>query len=183
MFVYLGSFAADSKKDFLTRKVQAWKACNKLHIICQSNIPRKTKLDFFRACVESITLYGSETWTVKKDLQDRPDGIYTRLLMTAQNISWCEHKTKVEIYDGIPQISSILAQRQARFAGHCYPAKDQMISDVICVRFPRTSRGRPFNYIDCVAKDINQDINDLPNLMADRVSWTKIVNSFSDASA
>ena len=52
------------------------------------------------------------------------------------------------------------------------------------MKFPRTSRGRrPFNYIDCIARDINQDINDLPNLMADRVSWQSIVNSFSDASA
>ena len=32
-FKYLGSFVADSKKDFLTRKAQAWTACNKLHII------------------------------------------------------------------------------------------------------------------------------------------------------
>ena len=55
---------------------------------------------------------------VKKDLQDRLDGIYTRLLMRAQNISWREHKTKTEIYDGIPQTSSILAQCRARFAGH-----------------------------------------------------------------
>ena len=32
-FKYLRSFVADSKKDFLTRKAQAWKACNKLHIM------------------------------------------------------------------------------------------------------------------------------------------------------
>ena len=95
-FKYLGSFVADSKKDLLTHKGQAWKACNKLHIIWQSTISRKTKLDFLRACVESILLYGSETWTVKKDLQDRLDGTYTRLLMRAQNISWREHKTKAE---------------------------------------------------------------------------------------
>ena len=119
-FKCLGSFVADSKKDFLTRKAQAWKACNKLHIIWQSNISRKTKLHFFRACVESIPLYGSETWTGKKDLLDRLDSTYTRLLMRAQNISWREHKTKAEIYDGIPQLSPILAQRRAGFAGHCY---------------------------------------------------------------
>ena len=183
-FKYLGSFVADSKKDFLTRKAQAWKACNKLHNIWQSNISRKTKLAFFRACIESILLYGSETWTMKKDLQDRLDGTYTRLLMRVQNISWREHKSKTEIYNGVPQVSSILAQRRARFAGHCYRAKDQIISDVICMRLPRTCRGRrPFNYIDCVARDINQNIIDLPNLMADRNSWRDIVNSFSDASA
>ena len=95
LFKYLGSFVAARQqefKDFLTRKAQAWKACNKLHIIWQSNILRKTKLDFFRACVESIILYGSKTWTLKKDLQDRLDGTYTRLLMRVQNISWSEHK-------------------------------------------------------------------------------------------
>ena len=39
-FKYLGSFVADSKKfeDFLTRKAQAWKACNKLYIIWQSTM-------------------------------------------------------------------------------------------------------------------------------------------------
>ena len=183
-FKYLDSFVADSKKDFLTRKAQAWKACSKLHIIWQSNISRKTKVDFFRACVETILLYGCKTWTVKKDLQDRLDGTYTRLLMRAQNISWREHKTTAEIYHGIPEISSILSQYRARFAGHCYRSKDQIISDVICMRFPLTSRGRrPFNYIDCIARDINQDINDLANLMAYRVCWQSIVNSFSDASA
>ena len=26
-----------------------------------------------------------------------------------------------------------------------------------------------FNYIDCVARDINQGVNDLPNLMSDRI--------------
>ena len=183
-FKYLGSYVADSRKDFQSRKGQAWKACNKLHIIWQSNISRKTKLAFFRACIESILLYGSETWTMKKDLQTRLDGTYTRLLMRVQNISWREHKTKAEIYGDIPPISAILTQRRARFAGHCYRAKDQIISDVICMRLPCTSRGRrPLNYIDIVARDINQQIDDLPNLMADRDSWRCIVNSFSDASA
>jgi hypothetical protein len=87
-FKYLGSYVADSRKDFQSRKAQAWKACNKLHTIWQSNISRKTKLAFFRACIESILLYGSETWTMKKDLQGRLDGTYTRLLMRVQNISW-----------------------------------------------------------------------------------------------
>ena len=76
-FRYLGSYVADTKKDFSTRKGQAWSACNKLHNIWQSSIAKSTKLAFFRACVESILLYGAETWTMKKELQDRLDGTYT----------------------------------------------------------------------------------------------------------
>ena len=132
-FKYLGSFVADSKKDFLTRKALAWSACNKLHNIWQSNISTATKLAFFRACVESVLLYGSETWTMKKELQDRLDGTYTRLLMRVQNISWTDHKTKNQIYgDGkIPPIFTVVAQCRLRFAGHCHRASDQIASDIL----------------------------------------------------
>lgn len=72
-FKYLGSYVADSRKDFLARKGQAWNSCNKLRV-WQSGISTSTKVSFFRAFVESILLYGAETWTMKKELQDRLDG-------------------------------------------------------------------------------------------------------------
>ena len=51
-FKYLGSYVADSRKDFLARKGQAWNACNKLLKVWQSGISTSTKVSFFRACVE-----------------------------------------------------------------------------------------------------------------------------------
>ena len=121
---------------------------------------------------------------MKKALQDRLDGTYTRLLMRVQNISWREHKTKAEIYGDIPPISSIVASRRTRFAGHCFRAKDQIISDVISLRLPCPNRGRrPLNYIDCIARDIGHDIADMQTLMLDRDIWKSIVYSLSDASA
>ena len=65
-FKYLGSYVVDSKNDFRSRKGQAWSACNKLNNIWQSDISRETKIAFFKACVESILLYGAETWKMKK---------------------------------------------------------------------------------------------------------------------
>ena len=183
-FRYLGSYVADSKKDFLTRKGQAWSACNKLHNIWQSSIAKSTKLSFFRTCVESILLYGAETWTMKKELQDRLDGTYTRLLMRVQNISWREHKTKEQIYGDIPPISDTVAQRRVRLAGHCYRAKDQVISDVICWRLPCPNRGRrPLNYIDVIGRDTQYEIEDLPNIMRDKEYWRGVVNGISVAAA
>ena len=41
------------------------------------NVGAATKLTFFRASVESILLYGAETWIVKSDLQERLHGTYT----------------------------------------------------------------------------------------------------------
>ena len=123
---------------------------------------------------------------MKKDRQDRLDGTYTHMLMRVQNISWCvcEHKTKADIYKGITSVASMVSQRRASFVGHCYRAKDQIISDVICMRLPCLSNGRrPINYIDCVARDTNQVTEDLPDLMMDRDTWRCIEDSISDASA
>ena len=182
--MYFGSYVADSKKDFISCKGQAWSACNRLQHIWQSNISRSTKLAFFRAYVENILLCGSETWTMKKALQDRLDGTNTRLLMRVQNISWREHRTKAETYGDISPISSTVARRRARFAGHAFRAKDQIISDMICLRLPcPTSRRRPRNCIDCAARDIQHDMTDMQKLMMDKDSWRGIVNTISDASA
>ena len=81
-FKYLGSYIADSKKDFNIRKGMAWTACNKLQKIWNSKISSALKRKFFKACVEPVLLYGSETWTIKKVFQDRLDGTYTCLLIT-----------------------------------------------------------------------------------------------------
>ena len=123
---------------------------------------------------------------MKKDRQDRLDGTYTQLLMRVQNISWCvcEHKTKADIYNGIPSVSSMVSRRTASFVGHCYRAKYQIISDVICMRRSCLSNERrPINYIDSDARDTNQVTEDLPDLMMDRDTWRCIVDSISDSSA
>ena len=69
------------RKDFNTRKGMAWSACIKLQKVWTSGISDHLKVKFFRACVEPVLLYGSETWTIKKEFEKRLDGCYTRLLM------------------------------------------------------------------------------------------------------
>ena len=39
-FKYLGSWIMDSGKDFASRKVQAWSACNKMDRVWRSNLPK-----------------------------------------------------------------------------------------------------------------------------------------------
>ena len=82
-------------------------ALNILDLKWKSDISKSTKINFFRACVESILLYGAETWTVNKELEECLDGTYTRLLMRVQNLSWKNHPIKSEIYGDLPSISVI----------------------------------------------------------------------------
>ena len=80
-FKYLGSWTQSSLQNIKTRNALAWKACNKLTKIWKSNLPRSAKVKLFQATVESILLYGSETWTVTTKVRKMLDGCYTRLLM------------------------------------------------------------------------------------------------------
>ena len=49
--------------DRKARKASAGIACNKMRKKWTSKLPRETKIRLFRASVESVLLYGSQTWT------------------------------------------------------------------------------------------------------------------------
>ena len=179
-FKYLGSYIADSRKDFNIRKGMAWSACIKLQKIWTSGIADHLKVRFFRACVEPVLLYGSETWTLKKEGEKRLDGCYTRLLMKAKNISWKKHPTLQQIYGDLPRITTVLAKRRARFAGHCMRASDQSISSILPWRVQQANRGRrPLTFLDTVARDAGLDLGDIRNAMLDRAVWRDIVGGIS----
>ena len=67
-FKYLGAWTSISEKD-------AWMVCHKLQKIWASILPR-----LFLSAVESMQLYGSEAWTVTKQMEKRIDGSSTRML-------------------------------------------------------------------------------------------------------
>ena len=60
-YKYLGSHISSSEKDFSIRKGMAWSACNDMHKIWTSHLTRQLKVKIFRATIEPILLYGSET--------------------------------------------------------------------------------------------------------------------------
>ena len=74
----------------------AWSECDALHKIWTLNLTRTFKLQILKAAIEPILLYGSETWTLSKNLEKRLDGTFTRLLMRVQNLTWKRHPTKKE---------------------------------------------------------------------------------------
>ena len=87
-FKYLGSWIDSTEKDIKIRKAEAWRALNKLNKIWKSNLSRGIKISLLSSAVESVLLYGSDTWTLTEKLSSQLDGCYTRMLRTAVNIHW-----------------------------------------------------------------------------------------------
>ena len=72
--------------------------CNNMEKIWKSNFERDFKIRIFRATIEPVLLYGSETWTLSAKQQRLLDGCYTRLLHRVPNLSWKNHPTLETIY-------------------------------------------------------------------------------------
>ena len=100
--------------------------------------------------------------------------------MKAKNILWKRHPILQRIYGDLPPISTILAQRRARFAGHCMRAFDQEISSILPWRIKQANRGRrPLTFLDTVARDAGLDVGDVRTAMLDRAVWRHIVDGIS----
>ena len=146
----------------------------------QSDLSKDLKINLFRAAVESVLLYGSESWTITDTLSKRVDGTYTRLFRTALNVSWRQHLTNRQLYGNLPPISNIIQVRRLQFAGHCYRSKNEVVNRVILwePRHGRRSKGRPAKiYINILAADTGAERSELPGLMGNRARWKAIVDS------
>ena len=125
--------------------------------------------------VESIRLYGFETWTLEEHL----DGTYTRLLMRVQNISWKTHPTKALIYNNLPPVSRLLQASRVRFAGHCFRAEHEVISDLLLWKpNSRNKRGRKLTFPDVISRDVGLKQEDLRSAMKVREVWQGFLVDF-----
>ena len=119
-FVYLGAWISTTEHDFRVRKAKDWLAAanHKMKAIWRSNLRRDLKIRLFQATVESIFLYGTETWTITESLKKRTDGCYSRMLRMALNVDWRKHRTNKEVFVSLPRVSSKIQARRMRLAGH-----------------------------------------------------------------
>ena len=174
-FVYLGSWVNDSVHDFMVRKAKAWAACHQLKNIWKSDMRRELKVRLFQATVESVLLYGSETWTVTKTLSKKIDGCYTRMLRMALNIYWPIKIRNNELYRSLPKVSSKIQERRMSLAGHIWRHDDLVAHSVLFwdPKHGHRSRGRPKKtYFDTLCDDTGlRDAAEMQRLMDDRVLW------------
>ena len=177
-YKYLGAYISSSEKDFATRNGMAWSACNDMHKIWSSQLSNNLKVKIFRATIEPILLYGSETWTLSRKLEKRLDGTYTRLLRRAQNLSWKSHPSISQIYNKLPRVSSLVKYRRVQFAGHCFRADAEVISSLLLWRPSYgKSRRRKLSFPDVISRDTGFSTEDLRTAMRDRNVWSDIVQS------
>ena len=181
-FTYLRSSVSSTEKDIDTKLTKARTAINWLSIIWKSDLTDKMKRSFFQAAVASILLYGCTTWTLKKRLEKKLDGNYTRMLRAILNKSWRQHPTRHQLYGHLPPITKTIQARRTRHAGHCWRSRDKLISDVLLwtPTYVQAEAGWPARtYIQQLCEDTGCSPEDLPEAMDDREKWRERVRDIS----
>ena len=108
------------------------------------------------------------------------DGLYTKLIRRAQNISWRDHVSNKELYGDIPRLSLTISQRRLRFSGHCFRAENQPVTKLLFWTPQQGKRARGpgiKTYLKMLREDTQLTSDEeIKGLMADRKLWRKKVN-------
>lgn len=179
-FCYLGSHLRSCARDFASRRALAFDALNKLWRVWKSNISRECRVRLFKSLVESIYLYGMETYSLTKTLIKRIDGGYSLMLRKALQIPYHTHTPNSEVFQDLPVPSQILKAQRLRLVGHCLRATGssfQPASDLVLWtprhQFKR-GKGRTKTFTKQLGDDFDLLIDELPqlrDLAHDRHAW------------
>jgi len=180
-FKYLGAWIATTEHDFIVRKAKAWAACHKMKKVWKSDLRKDLKIRLFQATVESILLYGSETWTMTKALVKKIDGCYTRMLRMVLNVNWSSHTTNRELYGSLPRATSKIQERRMKLAGHIH-RHDDLVAHQLLLWEPihgDRGRGRPaITFVDTLRGDTGlKGTDEIRGLMADRKLWRNTIKT------
>ena len=125
--------------------------------------------------VESVLLYGCETWTENQEILDRLNGCYTRLLRMAHNVDWTAHARNLFLYGNgtIPPLAHTIGKRTLRFAGHAFRAKEQLVPDIMI--FGPCPTASKLSYLKTLCHLTGAMKEKLPGLMSVRDNWKVVV--------
>ena len=125
-------------------------------------------------------MYGAETWTLTKTLETKIDGCYTKLLRYALGVKWQDRVRNEDLYGTLPRVSEKIRHRRLQFAGHCFRAKDQPVSDLV-FWVPsgklRRGKGATRTYPKSLELDTGRTIYELQKDMLDRKEWRKQIRN------
>ena len=139
------------------------------------------KKRFFVTMVESILIYGCESWALNEAMEKSLNGTYTRMLRKVLNIHWSSHTTNEELYGKLTAIADKIASKRLQLAGHCHRHPELSTQKTLLwePHHGQRSRGRPqTTYVDTLKKDTGvKSTSELASLMADRDVWRSHVHS------
>lgn len=138
------------------------------------------KVRVYHACVLSILLYASETWTTYRRHENRLNAFHFRCFRSILGVCWKDHVPNSVILErtGSSDLYTILRERHLRWTGHIYRMNDTRLPKILLygelANAPR-KHGRPhLRFKDVIKRDLQAFSINLDNweaLANDRPNW------------
>jgi len=125
-FRYLGGLVPSVEADLRRRRGLAWAAFRSIRTVLQAaTLTDHLRSQLFKAVVETVLLYNTETWTVTETLGKRLDAAHAGLLRAAFGIHHPAKVTNAVLYRraNISPPTDTLRKRRLRLAGHVIRAE------------------------------------------------------------
>ena len=179
-FKYFGSYI-NTEKDMSCRIGMGWTAAHKLEKLWKSPLCRKTKVNLSKATVESILLYGCESWAMSESATRKLDGCYTKLLRLVLDVNWQQHIRNSTLYGDLEKISDVVRSRRLGLFGHVLRHPEEAANSVVTWKASVRRVGRPYlntltllTVLDVVCRDTGLLRSELKNAAQDRAMWSKL---------
>ena len=184
-FQYWGGWMESSEKDISVRRALDWKALHGNKRVWKSNLSDNIKRRLFVATVESVLLYGCESWTMTSTMERSMDGCYTRMLRMALDTSWQEHLTNSQLYGKMERVTTKIKVRRLRMAGHCVRHPELAVNPLVLWEptHGRAARGRTrLTYTELMKRETGcTNTEELMTAMTNRDVWRGLINSIRAA--
>jgi len=148
-FCYLGSVITTDARchsDIKRRIALGKDAFTKRGELMRGGLSKNLKKRLVKTLVWSVVLYGSETWTIRKEDIKRLEAWEMWIWRRMEKVSWTEHMTNEEVLQRVEEKRSLittLRERQKNWIGHILRG-DSLLREIIEGRMEgKRTRGRP----------------------------------------
>ena len=184
-FTYLGSTMTSNlclDKELSTRLGRAAAVFGKLEkrVWRNKHLTTGTKVRVYEACVVSVLLYGSASWTTYRRQEDRLSAFHTRNLRAILGVTWKDKMTNETLFSITHSrpLSTQLKFNRLRWTGHAHRMSGSLLPHQLLHSVLKEGTrpiGRPhLRYRDVLKRDL-RDFNINPtswtSACSDRVSW------------
>ena len=184
-FKYLGSILGEDGRcehEIRTRIGIAKTAFGKMrNVVTSRHIRTDTKIRVIKTYVWATLLYGCESWTINKGMEERLEAFEMWCWRRMMRVSWTERRSNESILDEIQRSREMMKgirKRQLGFLGHVL-RREEMENLSLTGRIDgQRGRGRPrVKYMDGIKKLVGRGMSagNIIQMSRDRERWKSMI--------
>ena len=182
-FCYLGdmlSCEGGAERALVVRVAAAWRKWRDIaSLLTNGHIPLRSRGSIYSACIRPVLLYGTETWSFTKRMEDRMQACDRRMLRYMAGVTLADRIPSEEVASrcGVEEVAALMRRGRLRWFGHVLRRNGAgLLGEVMELNVPGVrSRGRPRKQWKDNIKEDMKTLNLREESAYDRDVWREAI--------